>query len=328
MINGIYINKANENLQALFGYLHTGSEIKNLGLSNTEIIANKDVAGLVGENHGNIINCFNNGLINGNENTGGLVGSNYSTISKCYSSGTIYGYYHTGGLVGWNENASISNCYSTASVTGGSFTGGLAGSIYLCEITNSYSKGFVIATTYSGGLLGGVSNSDDVVLNSFWDIETSGYTTSGGGTGKTSAEMKTITTFTEAGWNFTQIWNINSNQNEGYPYLIESNSVSTDDMQISVPSQKMRLSHAYPNPFNPSTTISFELSDNDHILIDIYNAKGQKIKELVNRVYDPGEYSVVWDGKSDDYNDCGSGIYFYSMKGKNAVLTKKMILIK
>jgi hypothetical protein len=59
-----------------------------------------------------------------------------------------------------------------------------------------------------------------VVTHSFWDVETSGQTTSADGTGKTTSEMKTQATFTDAGWNFDDIWAIASGTNDGYPYLI------------------------------------------------------------------------------------------------------------
>lgn len=327
-INGLYINKPNTNTQALFGYLYYSAEIRNLGLTNTDVLANKDVSGLVAENHGNVLNCYSIGVVNGNENTGVLVGANYSNISKCYTSGAVYGFYHTGGLVGWNENSSLDNCYSSVNVTAGSFTGGLSGGNYQCAITNSYSNGFVIGTTYSGGLLGGATRDDDVIINCFWDIETSGYTHSAGGTGKTSEEMKSITTYSNAGWDFSQIWDINSSQNNGYPFLRFQNSVNTDDLQIPISNKNIILHDAYPNPFNPSTTISFDLQKNDHISIAIYNSKGQKIKDLVNNTFSPGKYRMIWDGKNNDHSDCGSGIYFFSIKGKETVITKKMILIK
>jgi len=70
-----------------------------------------------------------------------------------------------------------------------------------------------------GGLIG--NNDGGTVSSSFWDTETSGQTTSGGGTGKTTAEMKTLSTFSSADWDFCGpgIWNIGNGKNNGYPYL-------------------------------------------------------------------------------------------------------------
>jgi hypothetical protein len=69
---------------------------------------------------------------------------------------------------------------------------------YYGSVSNSYSTGSVTGSTQVGGLVG---YNKGTVNNSLWDIETSGQTTSDGGTGKTTAEMKSITTFSGAGWN-------------------------------------------------------------------------------------------------------------------------------
>ena len=60
-------------------------------------------------------------------------------------------------------------------------------------------------------------NYDGSFVSSFWDIQTSGQTTSAGGTGMTTAQMKTLSTFTSAGWDFVSVWGLAENQT--YPYL-------------------------------------------------------------------------------------------------------------
>jgi hypothetical protein len=92
-------------------------------------------------------------------------------------------------------------------------------------MVNSYSTGSVTGTEEVGGLVG--YNVGGTVTNSFWDIETSGQSTSAGGTGKTTAEMQDITTFSDAAWdiaavaageaNPTYIWNIVDGQT--HPFL-------------------------------------------------------------------------------------------------------------
>jgi len=96
------------------------------------------------------------------------------TITNCYSEGDVSGFIRVGGLVGHNRGT-ITNCYAAGSVSGTYTVGGLVG--------------------WNDLLWGTVSNS-------FWDFETSGRTGSAGGTGKTTAEMQTISTFTDAGWDF------------------------------------------------------------------------------------------------------------------------------
>jgi len=89
-----------------------------------------------------------------------------------------------------------------------------------------------------------------------------------------------------------------------------------------------KLNQNYPNPFNPTTTIKYTLKKNSKVLLNIYNIKGQKVKQLVNKQLTAGQYSVVWNGKDDNGNSVSSGIYFYKLKTTNFEKTKKMILMK
>ncbi|MCF7911070.1 MAG: T9SS type A sorting domain-containing protein [Candidatus Cloacimonetes bacterium] len=85
---------------------------------------------------------------------------------------------------------------------------------------------------------------------------------------------------------------------------------------------------SYPNPFNPSTTLSFNLSENTEINLSIYNIKGQLVRELVNEHLDKGNHSVVWDGRNASGKTTGTGMYFARLKARNLDITKKIILIK
>lgn len=84
----------------------------------------------------------------------------------------------------------------------------------------------------------------------------------------------------------------------------------------------------YPNPFNPTTTISFALAENGIVNLEIYNLRGQKIKTLLNETRSRGKHSIAWNGNDDNENPVSSGIYFYKMKTKFSEQTKKMILMK
>ncbi len=86
----------------------------------------------------------------------------------------------------------------------------------------------------------------------------------------------------------------------------------------------------FPNPFNPSTTISFSLTAKDakNTKLEIYNLKGQKVKTLVNEELSAGKHSVVWNGTDDSDKSVSSGIYFYKMRAGSYTSTKKMILMK
>ncbi|MDX9870495.1 MAG: choice-of-anchor J domain-containing protein [Candidatus Cloacimonadales bacterium] len=84
----------------------------------------------------------------------------------------------------------------------------------------------------------------------------------------------------------------------------------------------------YPNPFNPSTTIKYELANEGNVAIDIYNVKGQKIRSLVNERQSAGLHSINWDGTDDNGKKVSSGIYFFNMKSGKYTSTRKMILMK
>jgi len=88
--------------------------------------------------------------------------------------------------------------------------------------------------------------------------------------------------------------------------------------------------HAYPNPFNPETTITFSLTEDSakNTELAIYNLKGQKIKTLVNEVLPKGTHSVAWNGKNDSNQIIGSGIYLYNLKNSDQTITKRVILLK
>ncbi|MDP8211630.1 MAG: right-handed parallel beta-helix repeat-containing protein [Candidatus Stygibacter australis] len=84
-----------------------------------------------------------------------------------------------------------------------------------------------------------------------------------------------------------------------------------------------RLNGAYPNPFNPETTISFELAQASDVAINIYNVRGQKVAELVNDHFNTGVHSVTWNAANQ-----ASGVYFMRLQTDNESTTQKVILMK
>ncbi len=88
------------------------------------------------------------------------------------------------------------------------------------------------------------------------------------------------------------------------------------------------LNQNYPNPFNPNTRISYSLTTPGNIKLIIYNSIGQKIKTLVNKNQNSGEYYVSWDGTDFNSFKVSSGIYFYRLNVNNMIITKKMLLLK
>ncbi len=94
-----------------------------------------------------------------------------------------------------------------------------------------------------------------------------------------------------------------------------------------------KITKNYPNPFNPQTKISYDLSGYTDtevpVSLIVYNIRGQKVKTLIDGYQTPGKgKSIDWFGKDDNGNDCSSGVYFYVLKTNDTVKTSKMTLLK
>ncbi|MCL2064931.1 MAG: S8 family serine peptidase [Candidatus Cloacimonetes bacterium] len=107
---------------------------------------------------------------------------------------------------------------------------------------------------------------------------------------------------------------------------VEIEPVTDYDGQISTLTTELVGNH--PNPFNPETTIRFNLSVESNVQIDIFNIRGQKIRNLINTQLETGKHSVVWNGRDDNGNELGSGIYFYVMKTEDYTQVRRMALLK
>jgi len=160
------------------------------------------IGGLIGGIGGTTLsNSYSNGSISGSDQVGGLVGYSYGTVSRCCSTGSVTGDSYTGGLIGFNRQT-VSDSYSSANISGGWLTGGLVGQ-NRGTVSKSYSVGSVAGDLDVGGLVG--RNYEGTVSNCFWDTETSGQSTSDGGTGKNTAEMQDTITFSGATWDIIEV---------------------------------------------------------------------------------------------------------------------------
>ncbi|MCD4819137.1 MAG: T9SS type A sorting domain-containing protein [Candidatus Cloacimonetes bacterium] len=99
-----------------------------------------------------------------------------------------------------------------------------------------------------------------------------------------------------------------------------------DNNQIPDLPNKTLLQAAYPNPFNPKTTINFSVKENETAQLLIYNVKGQIVKTFP--VFENGNHSVEWFGKDNIGNKVGSGVFFYRLKSASTTQIKKMLLLK
>jgi hypothetical protein len=214
----VFIARPDEDNVGLFGVADVGGAIKNVGLVNGTVSGHMRVGGLVGWNKGDVTYCNADGDVTGYIFVGGLVGESPGSVSNCHADSNVScGEMYAGGLVGWNYGT-VSNSYATGNVTGNWEVGGLVGRNEATGTVNdSYSTGSVTGNTRVGGLVG--YNNVGTVSNSFWDTQTSGQATSSGGTGKTTAQMKDIDTFTGAGWDIVGVAN-SGTRNTGYIWNI------------------------------------------------------------------------------------------------------------
>lgn len=197
---------------------NNGGYINQCYTSGTVHGGGSGTGGLVGQNTGGITRSCSSGNVDGNIQVGGLAGfNNGGGIGNCYSTCTVSGVptgtltqmtgdeykYGTGGLVGYNKGGFVDNSYSTGSVTGG-YRGGLVGSsgyyeestawqcYWICdEQGNWWEDCFPLPTST-------FVNSDSWVQDSFWDMDSSGCSSSAGG----SPAWGNINQFLNAGWDF------------------------------------------------------------------------------------------------------------------------------
>lgn len=236
-IRDLTINRVLESGVALFGRGSLGATISNLHLVNVNILGESYIGALVGmADKINISQCSSTGTVSGTRYIGGLVGYiEKGIISESFSSVNVDGSSNgIGGLVGFADDV-IRDCYASGSVVGDQDVGGLIGdATSFSNTANCYSRGSVSGNLNVGGLIGyagegsvelGVSPAE--VTGCFWDSEASGNATSDEGIAKTTAEMKSMSTYTNAGWDFinetangsNNYWGLNDSEHEGYPFL-------------------------------------------------------------------------------------------------------------
>lgn len=100
-----------------------------------------------------------------------------------------------------------------------------------------------------------------------------------------------------------------------------------DDQQVLLPNSATLLVN-YPNPFNPTTTVEYEITTPGEISLEIYNALGQRVRTLEKTVRSVGTFRVVWNGRDDFGNLCASGTYFCLLTAGGSSRTGKMLLLK
>jgi hypothetical protein len=175
------------------------------------------IGGLIGENQtGAVTACSACSRVQGGDRAGGLIGENIGGVAGCcFAQGAVQANTNAGGLIGQNTGGTTTDCYAVAAVTAVANAGGLVGyNAPSCDCLTEY-KLSLVARCYAagpvkagqpGGLVGLDHNKLDhysIIEASFWDPKVTGCATSdGGGVGKTTLQMASLTTYLSAGWDF------------------------------------------------------------------------------------------------------------------------------
>jgi hypothetical protein len=331
-ITGLYINRPTTDLVGLFGSITEGAVVQSVGLAEVDITGRINSGPLVGASNGSTVcYCWSSGNIRGSHNyqmrLGGLIGISSganSYVYECFSSVNVTatgGAHQVGGLAGYNGHGSImSDCYATGDVSGYLKVGGLVGDNPYPEggyITRCYSTGRVSG---NGGGLVGYNFLGGVTYDSYWDRETSGKTTSRGGSPRSSEQMMQQATFVN--WDFVDVWDIV--EGETYPFLRCS---STQSMEVAVDIKP----GSCPNPLNfksrgilPVAILGNE--DFDVEMIDIASVRLDGVTAVRSNIEDVA--GPVVDGNECDCSEAGSDGYAdLTLKFKTQDIAEALSLI-
>jgi FG-GAP repeat/Secretion system C-terminal sorting domain len=331
----------------LVGYKEFG-HIVNCSARDTVFSLMSSAGGLVGSMYqGDIANSFADAYVVGFAFTGGFVGkmTYRSKIENCYSKGKVAGqpetmWGSTGGFCGLVDGYGInlgSFIESSYSLTEVSILGG----------STDVNRGFV-----------GTATQTNTFSNNFFNVNTSGQLsdTSAAATPLDSSTMRDLGTYTntitvglDLAWDFVyhyyddtgdeDLWDLDTSGtvNDGYPFLFWENPalVFLPEPEVSIAEQnnpyEYALLPAYPNPFNPRTTISYQMPDADDLKIRIFDINGKKITNLYSGDQEAGRYELTWDA-----TNMPSGLYIVRMtagdpetgSGHLFMTSQKIVLIK
>jgi len=96
---------------------------------------------------------------------------------------------------------------------------------------------------------------------------------------------------------------------------------------VAIP-EEYALHYNYPNPFNPVTTMLYDLPETGHTRLLIYDLLGREVHVLIDKVMNPGYYSTQWNGRNQQGQTVGAGVYFYQIQSNGFIQTRKMLLLK
>ena len=118
-----------------------------------------------------------------------------------------------------------------------------------------------------------------------------------------------------------------------YEYLIEYSSEDGwqtlfESGTVSLPNVPFALLPNYPNPFNPSTTITYSVAMHGHVTLSIFDVSGKLVRTILNEEHVPGKYTIGWDGLNDQGHRAASGTYFCRLSAGKEAVTQKILLMR
>ncbi|MCL2065575.1 MAG: T9SS type A sorting domain-containing protein, partial [Candidatus Cloacimonetes bacterium] len=265
---------------------------------------------------------------------GGLVGLlTGSSLINSYFNGIIHVEEEDimfGALVGINIDSIIKYCYATS---------------YANDLNMSNLIGRIYSSEYSG---------QASATNNFWDKETTriqqdiGYyhgldSIVENNFGVTTSEMNQVATFIDNGWDFEEIWDIDPEINNGYPFLRnmpppedpeDPDNPPLNDVDLTI--IPLLSSFVYPNPARvgevifsilSQSTSSYKVEQNE-TEISIYNIRGQLVRRSSDFQSNDGKILFVWDRKDMNNQDVASGLYFYRIQMNDEITSGRFLVIR
>ena len=112
---------------------------------------------------------------------------------------------------------------------------------------------------------------------------------------------------------------------DGFGQYINTLDVVTENSGLP---NRYFLHPNYPNPFNPSTVISYDIANDSRVELNVFDMRGRLIKNLVNQNQSVGRYNVTWNGSDNLGNTVSAGVYIYKLNAGAEIFSRKMVLMK
>jgi len=125
------------------------------------------------------------------------------------------------------------------------------------------------------------------------------------------------------------VWSNSTDANpERVPVILATAGVGIEEREAITSKQNSRLLSVLPNPFRNSVRIDYVVPYTKNINLTIYDVCGKKVRTLIDKVHNQGDFSIIWDARDDYDKQVSAGIYFCRIKAEGNVLTNKLILLK